>query len=140
MTRVRVLRLLTVAFLAVATGGCEYLTALEEESDVNGSYTLSSVNGKSLPFTAAYMDSRNYVKLKSGSASLSNGKYSQSMTSEIRVSGRSSTKTERHTGTYNVSGSSITFRSDNGRTARATFTGGAMVWDDGGNSLRWRKR
>lgn len=127
--------LVLVLLMPLALSGCEELLGLG--MDIEGSYTLVEINSQPLPYTLAYVDADNKLITQSASATLSDGTYTSVARGVMYIDGSASSWTEHHTGTWEASGSSITFTQDNGRTASASFDSGTMVWDQDGNSLKF---
>lgn len=95
--------------------------------DVTGTYTLRSVNGQRVPMRLgqdedfAYYVSAGAVELRA------DGRYTSSLTFRFTAGGQLQSQSEQDGGTYAVSGSSVTLRSDGGGSTMATVSGGRLT-------------
>jgi len=119
---------LLLPFLAACGGDDDDGTG--PDSSVDGNYALVEVNGQAPPvvvYTQQTDDGQVDVSVVGGGIALSNGKYEMKLT--LRLVQASFEYTFRDTGTFKVSGSTITFDTDDPRTnevAVGTLRGGEI--------------
>lgn len=102
-------KLLAGLLLAAVAVACSDSTSVES---VAGTYALSTVGGQSVPLTVDSTDADNKLEILSGSANLnSNGNYTVSFGFRLTDAGVVSQFTETDTGTWTVSGNTLTFTS-----------------------------
>jgi hypothetical protein len=132
------------AMLAFPLLGANECALTEPEENFDGTYTLETVNGYSMPFNMQYIDGSNKLVLTSGSWTIIGTTLYTKMSTYMVVSGKrtptSGSTTENHTGTISVSGSSATATLDNGTKVYATIEDGQLLFDQYGNTLKFRRK
>lgn len=121
---------------SVAVTACSDSTGPES---AEGTYTLATVNGSSLPAVVFQVGS-DKLEVVAGTLTLSsNSSFTGSLTIRETFQGTTNTETESGTGTYTRSGNTITFNSGDDETATGTLSGNTLTISDEGLTLVYRK-
>jgi len=141
---VRAFVTVAMAFPLLGASDCG-LTGLNEDDSAkyDGTYTLVSVDGQSLPFNMIYVDSRNRLVLTKGVWTLSGTSLSTAMYTTSYVNGVATSEArfnpERHTGTVTFSGETATGTLDTGSSVSTTLSSGTMLTTYNGHQMRFVK-
>lgn len=137
----RLLLAFAVLFAVVlsACGGGDDSTG-PGSANISGTYTLRTINGRSLPATV-FQAGADRVEVLSGNVTLTDGgTYTTQNTVRTTFGGVASTESETDAGTYTRSGTALTFRSsDDGTTVSGTVSNGAITVVFEGLSAVYRK-
>lgn len=110
-----------------------------EPISIAGTYQLQSVNGQSPPVTVAE-DPGFKVEVLSGNFILAgNGNFTTTVDFRFTVSGEVTTDSDTYPGTYSVSGSTVTFKYDDGDTETATISGNTLTFNSDGTIVVFRR-
>jgi hypothetical protein len=106
-------------------GACGGDSSTGVNGDATGTYTLSSINGNSIPYSIP-VDATTTVTFTGGNFTISSsGDFSETISYDVTVSGQTTSTTSVCPGTYDQSGTHFTFveaASDN-PDCGATYTG-----------------
>lgn len=140
--------LAAVLFAApLLAGECADLTSTSSSTSssggYDGTYTLVSVDGQSLPYDIIYVNAQNRLSLTRGEWTISGTSLTTRMWTTSIVSGVPKTEAkfnpEVHTCTITVSGEQATCTLDSGTPIYATISGGTVVYDNSGHQLKFQK-
>ena len=129
----KVLTMRTIVFIgflscALLFSGCDSGGSNDSfEQNITGTYALQTVDGVALPFVVVQvMD--NKIELLEGQMRLdADQTFSASLTARITEDGVATTETESDTGTYSVSGTTLTLTYGDGTTESGTLVGKTMT-------------
>ena len=102
--------------------------------NVEGTYTLRSINGSNLPYTALQTGSQRVEIIDDVISFAANGTYTEVGHTRTTINGSATTDTGADNGTYTTAGTSITLRSTDGSTTVGTINGGTLTLVDQGLS------
>jgi hypothetical protein len=123
-------RILLIA-AATAAIACSGDSATGPSATVSGTYSLSTVNGKALPFVVTdTVDGQVFTSTVLAPFTLAlNSDKSMRMIGTFRVviAGQTQTFTDTATGTYTVSGNAVTLNSSEGDVLSGTWNGSDML-------------
>lgn len=144
MNRKRAIRALCMAVMAFPLlGASDCGTEPDDTSEYDGTYTLLTVDGQSLPYNMIYVDSRNRLVLTKGVWSLNGSSLSTAMYTTSYVNGVGTSEfrfnPERHTGTVTLSGGVATGTLDSGSSVSTTFSSGSMLTTYNGHRMYFVK-
>jgi hypothetical protein len=124
-----------LAFAPFVVEGCHSDSIGDPAQSVVGTYSLASVDGAPIPFTLIPGDPK--VEVVSDEINLaSGGTFIQRTSFRVTRSGMVTTQDQLESGTYMVSGSTLSFRfSSDNSTVRATLAGSTFTIGDGGHAL-----
>lgn len=140
--------LAAVLFAApLLAGECADLTSTSSSTSssggYDGTYTLVSVDGQSLPYDIIYVNAQNRLSLTRGEWTISGTSLTTRMWTTSIVSGVPKTEAkfnpEVHTCTITVSGDQASCTLDSGTPIYATISGGTVVYDNSGHQLKFQK-
>ncbi len=124
-------RLLAVGAMTSAAllSGCDIDISDIFGDGVSGTYNLKTVNGKSLPAVIVEVTGAYKLEITAGSVTLNeDNTFSASITFRETEGTTVTTQTETDSGTYSVSGSTITFTSPGtGSAFTGTLSGGTLT-------------
>jgi hypothetical protein len=115
------LRNLLLAASVVVLGACES-DSTGPAAQIEGTYTLSTLDGQTLPAIFVEIDADNRIEILSGVIVLnSNGTFTDQTDVRLTIDGEVTTEDEDASGTYTVSGNTITFTTTEGGTYSAVI-------------------
>lgn len=129
----RVLARITAAALIAVAGACGGDgNGITDVASVAGTYSLKTVNGAPLPFV--FFDEGGYkLEVTAASYTLSSaGTFSNTATIRETENGAVFTSTETITGTYTVSGASVTFIGSDGESVTGSISGNTLQFSEDG--------
>jgi hypothetical protein len=122
--------------LAAACGGGD---GINEPASIAGTYNLQTLDGQSPPVVV--LDEPGFkLEVMSGNFVLAaNRTFTTNVVFRITVDTEVSTEAESFSGTYTVTGSTVTFTYSDGDTDSATLAGDTLTFSDGSSTAVFRK-
>ncbi|HET9426250.1 MAG TPA: hypothetical protein VFO55_12855 [Gemmatimonadaceae bacterium] len=112
-------------------------------ANYDGTYTLVTVDGSSLPANIIYVDSQNRLVLTKGEWTISGKSLTTRMWTTSYVNGTATSEArfnpEVHSCTVTIDDGTATCTLDSGSTIYATIEGGTVVQSYSGHTLRFTK-
>ncbi|MEX0908151.1 MAG: lipocalin family protein, partial [Gemmatimonadaceae bacterium] len=106
---------------------------------IAGTYNLQTLDGQSLP-VVVFDEPGFKLEVVSGNFVLAaNRTFTTNVVFRITADNEVSTEAESFSGTYTVSGSTVTFTYSDGDTDSATLAGDTLTFSDGGSTAVFRK-
>ena len=135
----RIAAVLAAGLLVVA--GCSDSSGPSGEGDINGTYTLRTVNGQNLPFPVLVVGTTYRLEVTSGSLTISgNGSYSSQISLRETEGANVVTETQGTTGTWTRTNNAISFRdNEDGTTLSGSISQNTITFVEDGASLVFRK-
>jgi hypothetical protein len=133
------MRKILMALAMAAAVGCGSDSSTGTSGSVQGTYTLRSVNGATLPYTF-FTTGTTKVEITDDVIVLSSaGTWTETGTTRTTNGGTVSTQTSTDAGTYTTNGTAISLRSNDGSTVSGTNINGSMTLVDAGLSAVYTK-
>lgn len=133
------MKVAAIAVLGVtaACGGGD--DGVNEPASIAGTYNLETLDGQSPPVVV--LDEPGFkLEILSGNFVLAaNGTFTTNVVFRLTDESGPSTESESFSGTYTVSGSTVTFNYSDGDTDSATLAGNTLTFSDGSSTAVFRK-
>ena len=112
---------------------------INEPASIAGTYNLESLDGQSPP-VVVFDEPEFKLEILSGNFILAaNGTFTTNVVFRITEDSQVSTETESFSGTYTVTGSTVSFTYSDGDTDSATLVGNTLTFSDGSSTAVFRK-
>lgn len=122
--------------VVAACGGNDGIT---EPVSIAGTYNLETIDGKAPP-TIVFDEPGFKVEVLSGNFILAENKtFVTNVVFRLTIDNQVSTESDSASGTYAVTGSTVTFSYSDGDTDSATLAGNTLTFSDGGSTAVFRK-
>lgn len=108
-------------------------------ASLDGSWSLQTVNGAALPFVAA-QSGQDKEEIMSDVFTTSSGTFAEQMTVRTTISGQATMDTLPDSGSYALSGSTVTFTFSDSSTASGTVSGNTMTFVESGYRFVYKKQ
>lgn len=128
---------IAVLGLTAACGGGD--DGVNEPASIAGTYNLETLDGQSPPVVV--LDEPGFkLEILSGNFVLTaNGTFTTNVVFRLTDESGASTESESFSGTYTVSGSTVTFNYSDGDTDSATLAGNTLTFSDGSSTAVFRR-
>jgi hypothetical protein len=124
--------------LLVAVGACGG-DGPSAPTSIAGTYNLESLDGETPPVTV-WDEPDLKIEITSGNFVLAaNGTFTTTVNYRVTVDGEVETDADTFSGTYSVSGSTVTFAYSDGDSDTATIAGDLLTLTEGSSSVVFRK-
>ena len=136
------MRRLLVAFVMLSMlsplAACGSDSATGTSASVNGTYTLTSINGQPMPFVL-FSSGSTKSEVTAGSLTINSGSYTALFNFRDTVNGSVTTSSETDAGTYTMNGTAITLRSQDNSTLTGSLSGNTLTISEAGAAYIFTK-
>ena len=126
---------------AVALGGCGDDDGTGPDNNIEGTYTLETIEGEELPVTVIDFEGYSLVVLSGSVRLMDDNEFTASLTFRETFEGETDTYSETDSGTWSRSGNSITFKYEDAELEDdvATYSDGRLTLEAEGLTLIFEK-